>query len=122
MSDSMDAAEFVALGQKKRSKYGNQRVKEDGYTFDSLAEHRRYKALKLLAEQGEIVRLEVHPRYPLIVNGMKVATYVADFRYWDRRTDDLVTEDVKGAITPVYRMKRALLRALHDIEIVEVPT
>lgn len=99
------------------SKYHARKVTDDGVTFDSMAEHRRYCQLKLLLSAGEIVRLEVHPRYPLVVNGVKVCTYEADFRYRDgTRT---VVEDVKGVKTPAYIIKRKLMKAIYDIDILE---
>lgn len=60
------------------------RVKLDGHTFDSFGEARRYEALKLRLVAGDIEWLRVHPRYPLEVNGVLIATYVADFEYRDR--------------------------------------
>lgn len=49
--------------------------------FSSKVEH-RYAAL-LLQMQGrrEISQLRFHPRYPLIVNGSHVTTYIADGEY-----------------------------------------
>jgi hypothetical protein len=46
-----------------------------------------------------------------------VAKYVADFVF--EEDGRLVVQDVKGAVTPVYRMKRALMRLAHNVEIVE---
>jgi hypothetical protein len=63
------------------------------------------------------VALELQPRYPLIVNGEKVGTYVGDFRYFEG--DVLILEDVKGILTPVYRLKRRLVKALYGLDIRE---
>lgn len=102
------------------SKYQNVRVEIDGITFASKREARRYGDLLILVRIGEIADLELQPRYPLIVNGEKVATYVADFRYRVVATGSTVVEDVKGVRTPVYRMKKKLIRALYGVEIVEI--
>lgn len=102
-----------------RSKYNNQRVVLDGYTFDSQAEARRYRELCLLYDAGEITDLAVHPKYPLVVNGQVVANYLADFSYTVADGREVV-EDVKGVRTDVYRLKRKLVRALYGIDIVEV--
>ena len=48
-----------------RPKYNNSRVVEDGITFDSKAEYKRYKELKLLQATGEVIEIEVHPTYLL---------------------------------------------------------
>jgi hypothetical protein len=51
------------------------------------------------------------PRFPLLVNGVKVCTYVADFMvvYADNRTE---IWDVKGVLTPVFKLKMKLYEAL----------
>ena len=109
---------FSRSGQ--RSKYRNQPVDLDGHRFASKAEARRYSELVLLARIGEITDFELQPRYPLVVEGQKIATYVGDFRY--QRDGRTIVEDVKSPAsrTPVYRLKAKLLRALHGIEIVEI--
>lgn len=109
---------FSRSGQ--RSKYRNQPVDLDGHRFASKAEARRYSELVLLERIGDIADLELQPRYPLVVEGQKIATYVADFRY--QRDGRTIVEDVKSPAsrTPVYRLKAKLLRALHGIEIAEI--
>jgi hypothetical protein len=100
------------------TKYGAIRTEVDGVTFASKAEARRYAELKLLERAGEIAQLELQPRYPLVVNGVKVATYVGDFRYIER--GGLVVEDTKGVRTPVYKLKAKLMLAVHGITVKEV--
>jgi hypothetical protein len=102
------------------SKYGAVRTTVDGITFASKAEASRYTQLKLLAKAGHISSLRLQPRYPLTINGTVVGTYVADFAFLDERTGKLVVEDVKGYATPVYKLKRRLVKALYGIEITEV--
>ena len=96
------------------SKYGNRRVKLDGYLFDSQAEARRYGELVLLQRAGEIHYLRVHPSY-LLHAGFKVGgkpyqpiTYIADFEYLEGCKT--IVEDVKGrgVVTPVFRIKEKL--------------
>ncbi len=50
---------------RRRGKYGNRKVKVDGYTMDSQAEAQRYTYLKLLQMAGEISNLEVHEVFEL---------------------------------------------------------
>jgi len=102
-----------------RSKYRAIPVVIDGHRFASKAEGRRYTELRLLEQAGEIDNLELQPRFDLIVAGIDVGTYVADFRYLSPA--GVVIEDVKGVRTPVYKLKKRLVRALHGVEIVEVP-
>jgi hypothetical protein len=101
-----------------RNKYGNKRVKADGHTFDSQAEYRRYRELKLLVRAGEIIDLEVHPKYLLSEGGRDQYTgkkirqriYEADFSYMDAHTGQFCAEDVKGASTQLFRLKWDLVR------------
>jgi len=105
-----------------KSKFGNKRVSLDGMNFASKREASRYAELKLLQRIGEIVELECQPRYPLTLNGVKLATYVADFRYRLVASGEVVVEDVKSkpTITDVYRLKKKLMLALHGISLKEV--
>jgi hypothetical protein len=51
------------------------------------------------------------------VNGVLVCTYVGDFDYWEN--GEYIVEDVKGFLTPVFKLKRKLVKALHGITIRE---
>lgn len=105
---------------KKPSKYRNKPVAIDGHRFASQLEAKRYRELKLLERAGEIAELELQPRIPITINGRHVCTYVADFRYRDKRNGSTVHEDAKGVRTAVYRLKKALCWAVHGIEIKEI--
>jgi hypothetical protein len=120
MSDAMSAEEFNALqASPKGLKYGNRKVEIDGHMFDSQAEADHYGDLRFLERAGEITDLELQPVYPLIVNGVIVAQYRADFRFTD--ADGVVhVQDVKGVKTPVYRLKAKMVKAIYGIEIEEV--
>jgi len=101
-------------------KYHNKPTVVDGIKFDSKAEARRYNELKLLVRACEISDLQLQPKFPLVVNGELVCTYIADFSY-EMRFHRIV-EDVKSPAskTPQYRIKVKLLKALTGIEIREV--
>ena len=45
--------------------------------------------------------------------------YLADFVY-ETKDGKTIVEDVKGAVTPEYRLKRKLLLHVHGIEIMEI--
>lgn len=108
----------------RASKYGNRRVEADGVSFASAKEARRYGELKLLERAGEIAELRLQPRFPLIVNGVKVCTYVADFSYHPTFRGAVMAqqtiEDVKGFKTDVYKLKAKLFHALHGFPVTEV--
>jgi hypothetical protein len=108
-----------------RSKYGNTKTVVDGITFDSAREAARYSVLSAMAARGEISQLQIQVPFDVvpaaIVAGKKCRArrYVADFVYRSA-AGDLVVEDVKGMLTPMYLLKRHLMKVVHGIDIVEV--
>jgi hypothetical protein len=102
------------------SKLHNIRTMVDGILFDSLLEARRYGELKIEERAGIITGLEVHKRFSLDVNDIHICEYESDFVYC--RDGRLVVEDTKSnpTITPLYRVKKKLMCAIHGIEIQEV--
>lgn len=112
-----------------RPKYRNQKVKVNGVTFDSKTEYERYLALKMLEKAGKIKDLKTQVKFEL-VKGVRfqnekrkkpALTYIADFTYV--KDGELIVEDVKSEITRkngVYRMKKHLMMAVHNIEITEI--
>lgn len=106
--------------QSYNNKYRAIKKTVDGIRFDSTRESERYILLKHLLKLGEIRNLELQVKYPIIINGELICTYIADFVYLDVLTGKTVVEDSKGMITPVYRLKKKLMRIVNKIEIVEV--
>lgn len=105
-----------------RNKYHNRQTVVDNVTFASRRESQRYSELKLLERAGHIRDIELQPRYDLIVNGHKCGFYKADFRYIAIQSGETIVEDVKSPATKtqVYRLKRKLVKALYNFDIVEV--
>jgi hypothetical protein len=99
------------------SKYRNVRTEIDGIVFDSKREATRYQDLKLLERVGLIGNLQRQVRIPLEVNGEKVCDYIVDFKYHEN--ERVVLEDCKGMRTPVYLLKKKLVRACLGMEIRE---
>ena len=99
----------------RRHKYGAVKTVVDGITFPSKAEARRYGELQMLGVRD----LELQPKFPVVINGAKICTYIADFAYLEIN-GDAVIEDVKGMKTPVYRLKKKLVEALYGITITEI--
>lgn len=82
-------------------------------TFDSRKEANRWVELWALEQSGSIQALRRQVRIPIVVAGVKVCVYVADFVYI--RDGRRVIEDVKSSFTrrlPVYRLKCKLLAAI----------
>lgn len=103
-----------------RNKYGAKPTVVDGIRFHSKRESERYLELKLLERAGKIKELIQQPKFPIQVEGEKICTYIADFSYWDNDHNRMVVEDVKGAKTALYSIKKKLVEAIYSIEITEV--
>lgn len=99
------------------NKYGAVKMRLDGYTFDSKREAFRYQELCLLARNGDIQGLEVHPVFDLTVSGTSICKYEADFVYFER--GNRIVEDTKGYRTDVYKLKKKLMKAIYGIDILE---
>lgn len=85
---------------------------------DSQKEFRRYVELKAEEAAGKIwlLRSQV-ATFRLRVNGVLIGTYKPDFTYF--RGGKFVVEDVKGRLTELYKWKRRLMKACHNITILE---
>ncbi len=105
------------------NKYNNIKKEFDGVLFDSKKEMARYAVLKLLACGNVISDLKLQVPFELapsvIVAGRKkpALRFVADFVYHENGKQ--VVEDVKGVLTDVYKIKRHLMKSIHNIEIYE---
>ena len=112
----------AALGKiaKRPAKYRNTRTEAHGKTFASKKEAKRYDEVLLLQKAKQINSLKCQHRFPLKVEGVLVATYVADFFYHDIRTGKQVVEDVKGLKLPLFEIKAKLLKILHGLEVVVI--
>ena len=112
-----------------RSKYGAIKTTVDGIVFDSKKEAVRYCELKRLMGMGKIRKLELQPKFDLVVNGVKVCYYRADFSYDELDEEHVkkggskywnpVIEDVKGMKTSIYRLKAKLMKACLGITVKE---
>lgn len=108
------------------SKYRAVRTTVNGITFASKAEAKRYHELKILEAAGQIYQMELQPKFVLAdavtINGRKrpPLRYMADFTYWTKSGHFQVVEDVKGMLTPVYKLKRHLMKSQLGLDIVEI--
>lgn len=116
----------MAWRQRGKGKYGAIKTVFDGITFHSKHEAVRYGELKVALQAGIIKELKLQVKYPLVINGVLIADYYADFVY--KLTRDMgytwttVVEDRKSEITakdPVYRLKKKLMLAIYGIDIYE---
>ena len=108
-----------------RSKYGNKRVRLPGEkrSFDSQHEADEWVKLRILESHGAISCLQRQIAFPLVVNGVKVGSYRADFVWFPVNAGvcmERVVADAKGFATPEYKLKKALMKAIHGIDIREL--
>jgi hypothetical protein len=107
---------------KAVNKFRNIKILVDGINFDSKKEARRYGELKLLKHGGIISAFEMQVRFPILFDGEKICTYIADFVHFDMLGNRTI-EDCKSEFTrknPVYRLKKKMMKIINNLEIVEV--
>lgn len=88
--------------------------------FPSGREGQRYAILRQKEQYGLISGLLVHPRFPVVINGIDVFFYEADFLYFSDHS--LVVEDVKATSNPkgwdpVFKLKKRCVEAAHGITV-----
>ena len=111
-----------AVARAKQPKYRNVKVTVDGITFDSKREAHRWGELRIAEKAGAIRFLRRQFTYAIVIDGVHVCSYVADFVYHEKRDGAWweVVEDAKGMRTREYQIKKKLMRAVYGIEIREV--
>lgn len=111
------------------NKFNALKIVVDGQKFDSKKEMHRYEELKLMQRAGVITDLKRQVKFEIVpqcktVDGRKAQAryYIADFTYKERGM--LVVEDVKGykhgAGYELFKLKAALMRWVHGIDVREV--
>ena len=105
---------------KKSSKFGAKKTIVDGITFDSKWESERYGQLKAMERGGIVTDLELQVKYDIVINDIKICKYIADFVYKEESPDGKIreiVEDAKGFETPEFKLKKKLMKAVHNIDI-----
>lgn len=93
------------------TKYGAIPTEVDGIRFASRREAKRYGELKMLEKAGAIRNLELQPTFTIVINGVRIGSYRADFAYFEG--ERRVVEDVKGVRTQLYIWKKKCVEALY---------
>lgn len=112
----------------KSNKYNARATVIDGIRFASKKEGNRYVQLSEMQKKGEIKDLILQPDFYFYINGKPVCAvgkkgrkthykYVADFQYTDCKTNKTVVEDVKGYDTPLSKLKRSLVKPMHNVDV-----
>lgn len=105
----------------RQSKFKNiPAVHADGTKFQSQFECRYYNRLKLLQQAGEVQSFERQVRYELAVNGVLICDYLLDFKitFADGHVEYVDTKST-ATVTPIYKMKKNLMLAIHGITLTE---
>jgi hypothetical protein len=109
---------------KGPAKYRNRPFRDaQGTYWHSRKEYRHWLVLRAAEAAGLVRGLRRQVKYRLMVNGVEVGSYVADFVFFDSETDRVVVQDVKSPATrklPLYRLKRNLMRAVWGLAVEEV--
>jgi len=105
---------------KKSSKFGAKKTIVDGITFDSKWESERYGQLRAMERGGIVTDLKLQVKYDIVINDIKICKYIADFVYKEESPDGEIkeiVEDAKGFETPEFKLKKKLMKAVHNIDI-----
>lgn len=110
----------------RRSKYHAIPTELDGIRFPSMGEANRYAELKVLQSAGQISGLEVHPVFPIIIEGAPLRIrakngvgrkIVAEMDFSYVENGQRVIEDFKGKDNPYSRIKRALVEHIYRVTV-----
>jgi len=99
----------------KPNKFGAKKVEYDGIRFDSKAEGQYYLYLKLKQASGELKYFLRQVPFDL-PGGIKARI---DFMEVDKNGSIKFT-DVKGVITPVFRIKKKQIKVLYGVDVIPV--
>jgi hypothetical protein len=126
LKDTMNAQEFKEFWDKreaaKNSKFGAIPTQNrDGEEFQSLLESSYYDKYKLLRAQGDLIKFERQVRFEFVVNDVFITSYKVDFiLYWkDGRVEHIDCKS-QPTVTQVYKLKKALMKAIYGIDVIEV--
>jgi hypothetical protein len=94
---------------------------QNGTTYHSKAEMNYRNRLDMLTKakgNDKVIKIEEQVVFPIVVQDIKICKYLLDFRVtYPNRVEHI---DVKGFITPEFRLKKKLVEALYPIQIIQV--
>jgi hypothetical protein len=134
MTTTITPDQLRALADGAPTKYNSRSVwvEELGRRFASRREADAAVTLWRRQQAGEVrdlrfqvpYRLDVAPRsyVGLTAPVTTVCTYVADFHYFERHGVQWVpvVADAKGWATPLYKLKKRLMKAINGVDVVEL--
>ena len=103
---------FHVKQSKRRNKFSAKPQVIDGIKFASMGEANRYQVLKLMERGKLITNLKPHPRFDLMVNGIKIGHFTGDSEYDENGRH--IIEDFKGPTkTAAYGLRIRLFQVLY---------
>lgn len=107
------------------TKYRAKAIQIGPEKYRSQREAKRHQHLLLLQRAGKIEGLKREVAFELapsvrIAGEMRArpaVRYFADFVYAELETGRFVVEDAKGMQTPVFRLKKHLMKSVHGIDV-----
>jgi len=98
----------MSFGWNRKRKYGGEKVKVYGYSFDSKLERALFEELKLMEKAGEISGLTHHPGTIFLTRAR--IQYRPDFRFVRTATGEVEYAEAKGFANDKWPLKKALWR------------
>jgi len=112
---------------KSKNKFNNKKVVTSEHTFDSKKEYRYYlqlkQRMKAINRADRVVNIGLQPRYDIIINSKKIGFYKADFKvlFADNRVEIIDVKGYKkGCAYQMFKLKKKIVEALYDIQIIEI--
>ncbi|MDT2766527.1 DUF1064 domain-containing protein [Lactococcus raffinolactis] len=108
---------YVKLKSPKKHKYGAKKTVIDGIEFDSKAEalyyqlHKHDKGMKM---QEKFVLMD---KFKLNGKAYREIAYKPDFTFYDDQGNLIKVVDVKGIMTPEFRIKSKLFASRYGMQI-----
>jgi hypothetical protein len=96
-----------------KNKYNAKSQEYNGEKYDSKGEAGYAQELDWRIKAGEIKSYERQVKIPLIVNGVLICNYYADFIVITKH-DAVEIHEYKGMVLPLFQLKWKLLQALKD--------
>ncbi len=102
----------VYFSNNRKNKFNAKKKQYNGRYYDSILEANYAESLDWQKKLGEIAEITPQYKISLDVAGVHIANYYMDFKveFFDGRIE---MHEVKGAETPLWRMKWRLAKALY---------
>lgn len=98
------------------TKYKAKKCTMNGVNFDSKAEMNRYCQLRIMQMAGEIKNLKCHPAFDIDYNEKHICKVELDFCY--EEDGMTIVEDVKGCDNALSKLKRKMVKAFHNVDVI----